>query len=275
MAVPPAFPRTVSLQPTPHSAAASSGRPKRYPHRRARRWWNGLRTIGTYFLFLLIFVALLASLVDFGRAIIFSDRTSKVSDLFIAFGSYLAVIVFGFGMVIVRRIANSRAVAAIPQAYVPVQAEDVSKAAHELIRNEYDRACLVTRVSQPKGQVQPGWGRPGSAFEGVHFRSSILSTVSALRTALEPLFPDPMSQPHILSRSGSLSPLAPLLALPPGESPVPDALRPLADLYEAHLVKAKYAKAEPTEVEWDQVVKAVAVFVGVLTSRQASSPAAA
>lgn len=63
-------------------------------------------------------------------------------------------------------------------------------------------------------------------------------------------------------RSAPLSPLAPLLSLSP--SPVPSALRPLAELYEDHLARAKYGKEEPEEEDWDTVVKVVAVFVGVL-----------
>ena len=45
---------------------------------------------------------------------------------------------------------------------------------------------------------------------------------------------------------------------------MPAALRPLAELYEDQLARAKFFKEEPTEDDWDSVVKVVAVFVGVL-----------
>lgn len=62
-----------------------------------------------------------------------------------------------------------------------------------------------------------------------------------------------------------MSPLAPLLALPDSDSPLPAALRPLAELYESKLMLARYAKDEPSEGDWEECAKAVAVFVGVLS----------
>lgn len=107
----PAFPRSFSLQlapgtvdafppsspnrrdAAPAAAAVTALLPARvYPHKPRKRWLTRLRATGTYALFLLIFVALLASLVDFGHSIIYSDRSSKASDLIIGFGSYVAVV---------------------------------------------------------------------------------------------------------------------------------------------------------------------------------------
>jgi len=132
----------------------------------------------------------------------------------------------------------------------------------------------------------------GTSCEDVNFRSAILATVPALRTshpalplargktdaclpagaALLPLYPTLLAAyPSSTPRSAPLSPLAPLLALPPSHSPLPDALRPLADLYESHLVRARYAKPEPTERDWAECTKAVAVFVGVLSGLERSA----
>lgn len=115
---------------------------------------------------------------------------------------------------------------------------------------------------------------PGTEYENVRFRSAILSTIPVLRTPFPslpspPLTPTPgtvllpflPSTPHS-PRAAPLSPLAPLLALKP--SPLPEALTPLAELYEQYLVRAAYDKVEPREEDWDNVVKIVAVFVGVL-----------
>lgn len=79
---------------------------------------------------------------------------------------------------------------------------------------------------------------------------------------IAPLFPS-TSLPSTAPRASSLSPLAPLIALRP--SPIPEALIPVVDLYEQHLVRAKYGSREPEEEEWDEVVKVVAVLVGVLS----------
>ena len=62
--------------------------------------------------------------------------------------------------------------------------------------------------------------------------------------------------------------MAPLLRLRP--CPIPEALNPLADLYEQHLVRAKYDSREPEEEEGDEVVKIVAVLVGVLSGLQSA-----
>lgn len=75
---------------------------------------------------------------------------------------------------------------------------------------------------------------------------------------LDPIYPPPPLNP----RASPLSPLAPLLALTP--SPVPNALVPLAEMYEGYLTTAKFGRQEPTEDEWDSCVKLVAVFIGVL-----------
>ncbi|BGP19148.1 hypothetical protein JCM10213_006506 [Rhodosporidiobolus nylandii] len=256
MPAPSAFPRSVSLQPVPQP-------PPRYPHKRRRRILPILQNVGTGFLFVLIAVALLTSLVDLGEQFVDSNRSSKVADLATTFGTYVAVIVFSLILIVSRSISNGRALASIPKGYLPTKSADVPKQAYELIQNEYERAAVITKISQPKGRNQAGWGKPGTPFEDVYFRGSILSTVPALRSALLPLFPFLADIAH--SRSASLSPLAPLLALDP--CPIPDALRPLADLYEQQLVKAKYAKSEPTGQDWDSVVKVVAVFVGVLQQK--------
>lgn len=64
------------------------------------------------------------------------------------------------------------------------------------------------------------------------------------------------------SRSSPLSPFAPLLSSQP--SVIPSALIPLAQLYEKHLQSARYGKDEPTEEVYVEVIKIVAVFVGIL-----------
>ncbi|GAA6039253.1 hypothetical protein JCM8097_003229 [Rhodosporidiobolus ruineniae] len=254
----PAFPRTVSLQPAPPP-------PPAYPHRRRRRLLPICQNIGIGALFVLILICLLASLIDLGSSFVESNRVSKVADLATTFGTYVAVIVFSLILILSRSLSNKRAIASIPKGYLPTKSTDVPAKAHELIQNEYERAAVITKVSQPKGRNQAGWGRPGTPFEDVYFRGSILSTIPTLRSALLPLFPSLASTPH--ARSRSLSPLAPLLSLDP--SPIPDALVPLAELYEQQLVRAQYGKEEPTAEDWDAVVKVVAVFVGVLGQQQA------
>ena len=78
----------------------------------------------------------------------------------------------------------------------------------------------------------------------------------ALRAALNPRLFELMRALARLARSGSRPTLYPLLAFLPVDLPLPDALRPLIDQHEAHLVEAQCARTELAEVEWDQVVEA-------------------
>ncbi|GAA5916064.1 hypothetical protein JCM8208_006348 [Rhodotorula glutinis] len=278
-------PRVFSFGPPPTACRPPSKYPHRrtihwwnveYPHRTRIRWWNVVTTIANYCLLLFTLFVLLVGLVDIGHSFIYSNRASKVADLSITFGTYAGVIIFGLILVITRTVANKRAIIAIPKGYLPTKATDVPKKASELIQNDYERACIITKVAQPSGRNQAGWGRPGTSCEDINFRSGILATVPALRAALLPLYPTLLAAyPSSTPRSAPLSPLAPLLALPPSASPLPDALRPLADLYESHLVRARYAKPEPTERDWAECTKAVAVFVGVLSGLERRTAAGA
>ncbi|GAA5881770.1 hypothetical protein JCM1840_004825 [Sporobolomyces johnsonii] len=268
--MPPALPRTwtghSSRQARPMPVLSSYPPPQhQYPHRPHRKSWHIIRRTLQAVLVLIILVALLATLIDLAQQFIHSNRSSKISDLSITFGTYVLIIILCVVLIISRTFSNKRAIASIPKAYLPTQPNDVPKAAYELISNEYNRACVITKVAQPKGRQQAGWGRPGTDFENVYFRSAILSTIPTLRSALTPLFPalGPSLSNSSHARAGPLSPLAPLLKLSP--SPVPEALVPLAELYEQQLVRAKYARKEPSERDWDETVKIVAVFVGVLS----------
>jgi len=227
----------------------------RYPHKLRRgisRFWY---PVSLTIIIILLVCAVLVVLYDTGHQLVMSSRQSRISDLFITFGTYVVMALFAV-VIIISRVFKFRAfVAAIPKGYIPTKAADVPKPAFELISTEYDRTAVIAHLAEPKGRQQEGWGRPGTQHEGVHFRSSILSTREVLRSVLPPL---PTNQ----ARSAPLSPLGPLLALRP--SPVPPALNPLAELYEQYLVAAQYGTASPTEEDWDSVVKIVAVFVGLL-----------
>lgn len=156
---------------------------------------------------------------------------------------------------------------------------------------------MIAHISQPKGRTQEGLGRPGAlppsvahgvppvavAYGSLHHRNQSRERPFPERNpldhprppyALSPFLPSSLTPPTgsvlapflppspLSPRAAPLSPLAPLLSLTP--SPLPEALAPLAELYEHLLVRAKYGKEEPSEEDWDNVVKIVAVFVGVL-----------
>ncbi|KAM0786764.1 hypothetical protein ACM66B_002199 [Microbotryomycetes sp. NB124-2] len=232
-----------------------------------RRLLRLVRSLALTLFLLLIASILIASLFDIGRQVIQSDRASKVADVSITFGTYVLVAAIGIGIIIRRAITGRNTLSAIPKGYIPTQASDVPKRAHKLISAEYERASVIANISQPKGRAQEGWGRPGTTLENVHFRTAILATVPVLRSALAPLVPQAHLSDYKPPRTAPLSPLAPLLSLDP--SPIPEALTPLASLYEQHLQMATYGEKEPNEQAYEDVVKTVAVIVGVLGNESA------
>lgn len=97
-------------------------------------------------------------------------------------------------------------------------------------------------------------------FRITHFPSAVTDAICI------PLLPDPSRPDKRPRAAASLSYLPSLLASHP--SPIPTALTPLVELYEQHLARAKYGAREPDEKDHDEVVKIVAVLVGVLSDVQ-------
>ncbi|KAK4057530.1 hypothetical protein OIO90_001599 [Microbotryomycetes sp. JL221] len=256
----------------PNAAAVlDQGRTRRRRVDWRRRVLALLRSFALTLFLLLIASILVASLFDIARQVLLSDRSSKVADVTTTGGTYVLVAAIGIGIIIRRAITGRTVLSAIPKGYLPTQASDVPKRAHKLISAEYERASVIANISQPKGRMQQGWGRPSTAHENVHFRTAILATIPMMRSILDPLFPQARIEETKTSRTRPLSPLAALHELDP--NPMPDALLPLAELYEQHLQRAKYGQQEPTEQAYDEVVKVVAVVVGVLGTQSADSHA--
>lgn len=49
------------------------------------------------------------------------------------------------------------------------------------IQAEYARTTVIAHMSSPTTGGHPGWGKPGTEWDGVHFRSYILATVPTMR----------------------------------------------------------------------------------------------
>ncbi len=69
----------------------------------------------------------------------------------------------------------------MPKPYVPNKAIDVPRAVADHIQTEYTRTAVIAYISQPTAGRQEGWGRPGSAVSGLHFRSKMRETWGVLR----------------------------------------------------------------------------------------------
>ncbi|ETW87441.1 hypothetical protein HETIRDRAFT_307361 [Heterobasidion irregulare TC 32-1] len=84
-----------------------------------------------------------------------------------------------------RRIAVFRRLQRISRGHMAIGKGECTQAVHEFISQEYARACLIAYESLPKDMQQEGWGRPGTGYDSVQFRRSLLDTV----LGLAPLIP--------------------------------------------------------------------------------------
>lgn len=87
----------------------------------------------------------------------------------------------------------------MPRPYIPIKQVDapkVSGPSADVIRSgpkltcqkvarhvqaEYSRTTVIAHISSPTTAGHAGWGKPGTEWEGVHYRSYILSTVPDMR----------------------------------------------------------------------------------------------
>lgn len=119
-----------------------------------------------------------------------------------------------------------------------------TQAVHEFISQEYARACLIAYESLPRDTQQEGWGRPGTGYDSVQFRRSLLDTVLDLDAAARliiPSLPPLRRNDRILHHFRFIAPL-----IPKDE----DGLSPL-HYCDSAIQMARYAAREPTQREFE------------------------
>ncbi|CAG8538113.1 4119_t:CDS:2, partial [Funneliformis mosseae] len=100
----------------------------------------------------------------------------------IAGGSYFLMgfiaVILGFS----RLYTVKRALSDIPKSQVPINEKDIPKSVHNLIVSELTRVSRIALAGEPRPEDggRPGWGRPGSSYNNIHFRSSIIETLSLI-----------------------------------------------------------------------------------------------
>ncbi|CAI2164810.1 300_t:CDS:2 [Funneliformis geosporum] len=100
----------------------------------------------------------------------------------IAGGSYFLMgfiaVILGFS----RLFTVKRALNDIPKSQVPISEKDIPKFVHNLIVSELTRVSRIALAGEPRPEDggRPGWGRPGSSYHNIHFRSSIIETLSLI-----------------------------------------------------------------------------------------------
>ena len=68
----------------------------------------------------------------------------------------------------------------IPRHSIVFKQDDAPAQVIELIQTEYLRVSAISHFSRPTTGRQPGWGIPGSKYDGVYFKRAFLDAVEKL-----------------------------------------------------------------------------------------------
>ncbi|KAJ7630659.1 hypothetical protein FB45DRAFT_748138 [Roridomyces roridus] len=157
--------------------------------------------------------------------------------------SYVAVLVFSLIFCVNRRLAVRTRLQRISKAHTIIRRGDVPNAVHNYITQEYMRTCLISYESLPTDVYHPGWGRPGTIYEGVRFRRALLDTIAQIDALAHAVIPThPALKPHVRM----LHHFRFILPLLNSED---EEFTPL-HYYDSAIQLARNAAVEPTEEEF-------------------------
>ncbi|QRV90539.1 hypothetical protein RhiJN_18557 [Ceratobasidium sp. AG-Ba] len=172
-----------------------------------------LYTLSFVFFVLLTGLAVVAS----GFSIVVQARLTKGPaanwNVLIVVGSYVALALISCIIWLSRRRHSAKRLRAIPKAFMPTKDGDVPKQVVRLVANEYDRASYIAYVSLPKGAQHPGWGRPGTEYEGISFRREIPATFQTIAATAQKLLPSLPAPSPFVRPAAYLLPLARLVKM--------------------------------------------------------------
>ncbi|PCH33575.1 hypothetical protein WOLCODRAFT_135200 [Wolfiporia cocos MD-104 SS10] len=212
-------------------------------------WSRGASTIWGLLYVLLVLLTTFFAAVSCAFLLSQAVRTAKHhswKDNFNAVvigAAYVLVCVLSLAFCLKRRIAVHRRLRRISKTYRTLRREDLPESVHRFIQQEYTRVCLITLDSQPRDGLQEGWGRPGTAYAGVRFRTALRDTIREIDALAHLIIPrHPLLRPHarMLHHFRFILPL-----LPKDE----DGLTPL-HYYDSAIQLARHASREPTENEF-------------------------
>ncbi|KAI0778109.1 hypothetical protein BD413DRAFT_600933 [Trametes elegans] len=157
--------------------------------------------------------------------------------------AYVIVLVLSLAFCLKRRIAVHRRLQRISKTFRTLGKNDVPDSVFLYMQQEYTRACLIAYESRPKDGIQEGWGRPGTKFAGIRFRTSLLDTVRSIDKLAHLVIPrHPPLRPHarMLHHFRFILPLL-------GKDE--DGLTAL-HYYDSAIQLARHSTREPTEQEY-------------------------
>ncbi|KAI0662747.1 hypothetical protein C8Q70DRAFT_1043112 [Cubamyces menziesii] len=157
--------------------------------------------------------------------------------------AYVILLVLSLAFCLKRRIAVHRRLQRISKTFRTLGKNDVPDSVFLYMQQEYARACLIAYESRPKDGFQEGWGRPGSKYAGIRFRTSLLDSVRTIDKLAHLVIPrHPPLRPHarMLHHFRFILPLL-------GRDE--DGLTPL-HYYDSAIQLARHSSREPTEQEY-------------------------
>ncbi|KAI0274691.1 hypothetical protein BC834DRAFT_849214 [Gloeopeniophorella convolvens] len=164
---------------------------------RIRKLFTGVLNIIAWLVFAF---AVGVSLVGFlSQAVRTSTRRSFKNNInvLIILVAYSLVFVMSLAFCLNRRISMVRKLHRISKRRVALRKGDIPKHLHEFVTQEYARACLISFESLPKDAHREGWGRPGTRWDGLSFRRTLLDTIPDLDAQARLLIPSqPPLRPH-------------------------------------------------------------------------------
>ncbi|GMK59718.1 hypothetical protein CspeluHIS016_0803240 [Cutaneotrichosporon spelunceum] len=237
------------LRPT-QSLRSRRAMPSRRRGKRAQRIRSALYHT-SFTIFILILAALLmGSAWGLGEQAWRTDHQRRW-NLFAMVAAYAAVVVISLFHIGSRLASVRRSLNTMPKPYIPTKAMDLRKKVATHIATEYSRTAMIAHISQATAGMHEGWGRPGTKWEGIHYRTFILDTLPEMRVLL---LGDTPSRPNDL-----VALIAAASRIDPPQRPgEPSTLELFVASYVDILQRARYQRAEPTEKEAGAAEKIVA-----------------
>ncbi|CAE6467086.1 unnamed protein product [Rhizoctonia solani] len=134
-------------------------------------------------------------------------------NVLIVVGSYVSLALISCIIWIRRKRQATKRLRSIPKAYIPIKDGDVPKHVVKLVATEYDRAACIAYISLPKGAEHPGWGAPGTEFEGISFKREIPATFQSIAATAQKLLPSLPAPSPFVRPAAYLLPLSRLVKM--------------------------------------------------------------
>ncbi|CAG7847051.1 SubName: Full=Uncharacterized protein {ECO:0000313/EMBL:CCA68214.1} [Serendipita indica DSM 11827] len=171
-----------------------------------------ISTAGFVFLFItcLAFI-LLTALPIFGQLVFIDDVNLRIWD-FVLFGlPYLVTALAVFVCGLQRQYMLTYRLERVPRGSIVLQTDDAPRDVVDLVRTEYLRCSAIAYEALPTTGSQPGWGRPGTIYDGMNFKRAFLDAVEKIDATAREILPSLPRMPYPFQLCVHLRPLLGIL----------------------------------------------------------------